>query len=90
MCNENVKRESRGTVKRRKINCTGHTLRGNCVLKPVTEGEIGRIQVTGRQRRRRKHLLNDLKETRVKWKLEKETLDRTVWRTGFGSSLDMS
>jgi len=34
--------------------------------------------------RRRKQLLNDLKENRGYWKLKKETLDRTLWTTRFG------
>jgi hypothetical protein len=37
-----------------------------------------------RGRRRRKQLLNDLKEKTVYYKLKEETLDRTVWRNGFG------
>jgi len=39
--------------------------------------------VTGRRRRRRKELLNDLKEGREYWKLKEEALDRTMWRTCF-------
>jgi hypothetical protein len=35
--------------------------------------------------RRRKQLLYDLKETRIYWELKRETLDRTVWRTRFGT-----
>jgi hypothetical protein len=38
----------------------------------------------GRQGRRRKQLLSDLKETRSYWKLKEEALDCTVWRTPFG------
>jgi len=38
----------------------------------------------GRRRRRRTHLLNDLKETRGCSKLKEEALGRTLWRTGFG------
>jgi hypothetical protein len=30
-------------------------------------------------------LLDDLKETRWKWELETEALDRNLWRTHFGS-----
>jgi hypothetical protein len=40
--------------------------------------------VTGRRGRRRKQLLNGLKETRRYWKLKDEEPDHTVWRTGFG------
>jgi hypothetical protein len=38
----------------------------------------------GRQRRRRKQLLGDLKEKRSYWILKEEALDRTMWRTRFG------
>ena len=38
-------------------------MRRNCLLKPVIEGKIEiRIDVTGRRGRRRKQLLDDLKE----------------------------
>jgi hypothetical protein len=37
------------TVKRRKVNWTGHILLGNCRLKYVSDGKMeGRIEVTGR------------------------------------------
>ena len=38
----------------------------------------------GRQRRRHKQLLDDLKETRQYWKLKEDALDHTVWSTFFG------
>jgi hypothetical protein len=51
------------TTKRRKAKYTGHTLRGNCLLKHVVEGKLeGRIETKGRQGRRGKQLLDDLKE----------------------------
>jgi hypothetical protein len=51
----------------------------------VIEGKLeGRMEMTGRRGRRRKQLLDDLKERRRYWKLKEEALDRTVWRTGFG------
>jgi hypothetical protein len=52
------------TIKRRKANWIGHVLCRNCLLKHVTEGKIqGRIEVKGRRgKRRRKQLLDDLKE----------------------------
>ena len=43
-----------------------------------------RIEVTGRQGRRPKLLLDDPKETREYWNLKEEALDRTLWRTDFG------
>jgi hypothetical protein len=73
------------TIKRRKANCIGHMLRRNCLLKHVIEGKIeGRIEMTGRRGRRRKQLLDDLKEKTGYLKLKEEALDRTVWRTRFG------
>jgi hypothetical protein len=40
-------------------------LRRNCLLKHFIEGKIeGRIEVKGRRGRRRKQLLDDLRETR--------------------------
>jgi hypothetical protein len=73
------------TIKRRKANWIGHTLRRNCLLKHVIEGKLeGRKEVTGRRGRRHKQLLDDLKEKRRYWKLQEEALDRTVWRTHFG------
>jgi hypothetical protein len=73
------------TIKRRKANWIGHILRRNCLLKHVIEGKLeGRIEMTGRRGRRRKQLLDDLKEKRRYWKLKEEELDRTKWRTRFG------
>jgi hypothetical protein len=46
-------------IKRRKANRTVHILRRNCLLKYATEGEI---KGTRRGGRRRKQLLNNLKE----------------------------
>ena len=40
-----------------------------------------------RRGRRRKQLVDDLKETRGCWKLKEEALDRTVWRNGFRKRL---
>jgi hypothetical protein len=51
----------------------------------VIEGKLeGRIEVTGRRGRRRKQLLDDLKEKRGYWKLKEEALGRTLWKTGYG------
>jgi replicative superfamily II helicase len=73
------------TIKRRKANWIGHILRRNCLLKHVIEGKLeGRIEMTGRRGRRRKQLLDDLKEKRRYWKLKEETLDFTLWRSRFG------
>jgi hypothetical protein len=40
--------------------------------------------VTGRQGRRRKQLLDDLKEKREYCKFKEEALDRALWRTCCG------
>jgi hypothetical protein len=40
--------------------------------------------VTGRRGRRRRKLLDDLKERRGYSHLKEEALDRTAWRAGFG------
>ena len=46
-----------------KANWIGHILRRNFLLKQVTEGKIkGQIEVTRRQGRKRKKLLDDLKD----------------------------
>jgi hypothetical protein len=51
-------------IKRSNVNRIGHILRRNFLLKQVIEGKLeGRIDVTGRRGRRRKQLLDDLKET---------------------------
>jgi len=39
----------------------------------------------GRRGRRRKQLLDDLKERRIHSKLKEEALYRTLWRTRFGT-----
>jgi len=48
-----------------KANWIGHILRRNCLLQRVIEGKIkGGIEVTGKRGRKRRKLLNDLKERR--------------------------
>jgi hypothetical protein len=44
----------------------------------------GGIEVTGIQGRRRRKLLDDLKERRGCSHLKEEALDHTMWRAGFG------
>ena len=62
-----------------------HILRRNCLLKQVIEGKIkGQIEVTRRRGRRRKKILEDLKDRRGYLQLKEEALDRTVWRSGIG------
>jgi len=60
-------------------------LRRNCLLQQVSEGKIKvGIEVTGRQRKRRRKLLDDLKERRGYSHLKEGALDCTMWRAGFG------
>jgi hypothetical protein len=64
---------------------TGHILRRNCLLQLVIEGNTQEgIEVTGRQGRRCRKLLDDLKERRGYSDLKEEALDRTIWRARFG------
>jgi len=46
--------------------------------------------VTRRGGRRRKQLLDDLKEKSGWWELKEESLDRTVWRLAMEDAMDMS
>jgi hypothetical protein len=72
-------------ISKRKANWIGHILRSNCLLQQVIEGKIkGGIEVTGRRGRRRRKLLNDLKERRRYSHLKEEALDSTVWKARFG------
>jgi hypothetical protein len=69
-------------------NWVGHILRRNCLLQRVIEGKIkGGIEVTGRRGRKRRKLLDDLKERREYLHLKAEALDRTMWRARFGRGL---
>jgi hypothetical protein len=62
-------------------------LRRNFLLRQVIEGKIkGGIEVTGRRGRRRRKLLDDLKERRGYSHQKEESLDRTIWRARFGRS----
>ena len=54
-------------------------MKTNCLLKQVIEGKIkGQIEVTRRGGRRRKKLLDDLKDRRGYCQLKEEALDRTT------------
>jgi hypothetical protein len=72
-------------IRKRKANWIGHILRRNCLLQWVIEGKIKRrIEVTGRRGRRRRKLLDELKERRGYSHLKEEALDRTIWKAPFG------
>jgi hypothetical protein len=70
----------RPTLKARKAKWIGRILCMNCLPKHVIKS---RIEGTGRRGRRRKQVLDDLKEKRGYCKVKEEALDRTLWRTRF-------
>jgi hypothetical protein len=72
-------------IRKRKANWIGHILRRNCLIKQVIEGKIKEeMEVTRRRGRRRKKLLDDLKERRGYSYLKEEALVRAMWRNRFG------
>jgi hypothetical protein len=72
-------------IRKWKANWFGHILRRNCLLQQVIEVKIqGGIEVTGRRERRRRKLLDDLKERRGYSYLKEKALDSTMWRARFG------
>jgi len=72
-------------IRKRKANWIGQILCRNCLLKQVIEGKIkGEMEVARRRGRRRKKLLDDLKDRRGYTHLKEEALDRTMWRNRFG------
>ena len=84
----NEQRNILHAIRKRKANWIGHILRRNCLLKQVIEGKIkGEIEVTGKQGRRRKKLLDDLKDRRGYCHLKEEAVDLSMWRDRFGGGL---
>ena len=72
-------------MSKRKANWIGHILCRNCLLQRVIEGKIkGGIEVTGRQGRRCRKLLDDLEDRRGYSHLKEEALDCTMLRACFG------
>ena len=72
-------------IRKRKANWIGHIFPRNCLLQQVIEGKIkGQIEVTRRRGRRRKKLLDDLKDRRGFYQLKEEALYRTMWKNRFG------
>ena len=72
-------------IRKRKANWICHILRRNCFLKQVIEGMIKEeMDVTRRRGRRRKKLLDDLKDRRGYSHLKEKALDRTMGRNRFG------
>jgi hypothetical protein len=76
-------------ISKRKANWIGHLVRRNCLPQQVIEGKIkGGIEVTGRRGKRRRKLLDDLKETRGHSHLNEDILHRTMWRAPLGRSFE--
>jgi hypothetical protein len=71
-------------IRKLKVNWIGHILLRNCIRIQVIERKIkGEMEVTRRQGRRHRRLLDDLKDRRGYSHLKEEALDRTVWRNHF-------
>jgi hypothetical protein len=73
------------TIKRRKANWIGHILRRNCLLKHAIEGTLeGRIEMTGRRGRRRKQLLDDLREKKImeieRGRTRSHAVESSLWK----------
>jgi hypothetical protein len=61
----NERRNILHEIRKREANWIGHILRKNCLLKEVKEGKTkGEMEVKRRRGRRRKKLLDDLKDRR--------------------------
>ena len=78
-------------IRKRKANWIGYILRRNCLLKQVIEGKIkGETKVTRRRGKRRKKLLDDLKDRKGYSHLKEKALDGTMWRAALEEDLDLS
>jgi hypothetical protein len=74
-------------ISKRKANWIGHILLRNYLLRQVIEGKIEwGIEVTGRRGRRRRNLLDVLKESRWHSHMKEKALDCTtrIWSARFG------
>jgi hypothetical protein len=72
-------------MSKQKANWIGHILRRKCLLQRIMEGKIqGGIEMTGRRGRRRRKLLDDLKERIRYFHLKEVAVDRAMWRGRFG------
>jgi len=75
-------------ISKRKPNWIGHILRRNCLLQRVIEGKIkGGIEVTGRRGRRRRKLLDDLKERRRYSHFKENALNCTIMESSIWKRL---
>jgi hypothetical protein len=75
----NKKRDILHEISKQTANLIGHIFRRNYRLQQVIEGKIkGGIGVTGRRGRRRKKLLDDLKDRKGYSHLKEKAVDRTI------------
>jgi hypothetical protein len=83
---DNEQRNIVHEIRKQKPHWIGHILLYvRCLLKQVIEGKIkGEMEVT----RRRKKLLDDLKDRRGYSHLKEEAPDRTMWRNRFGGGFE--
>jgi hypothetical protein len=84
-----LKSRSRGIFYMKYVNGRRTGLVTFCIQTPFYNGLLkerykGGIEVTGRQGRRCRKLLDDLKESRGYSHLKEKALDRTMWRACFG------
>jgi hypothetical protein len=78
-------------IRKRKANSIGHILRRNCLLQWVTEGKIqGGIEMTGRQGRRHRKLLDVLKVKRGYSHLKEEAPVALCGELALEETLDLS
>ena len=86
----NEQRNILHAIRKRKANWIDHILRRNCLIRQVIEGQIkGEMEVTRRRGRRRKKLLDDLREGRGYSHPKEEALNRTMWRNPFGGDIGL-
>jgi len=72
------------TLQIRNASWIGHILHRNCLLTDIADRKRGRrVEVTEVWGRRRKQLLNDVKEKRGYFKFKVQALDLILWRTRF-------
>ena len=86
----NEQRNIRHEIRKRKVNWTGHILRRNCLIRQLIEGKIKGEMEVKRRGRRRKKLLDDLREGRGYCHMKEEALNCTMWRNVLEEALDRS
>jgi len=74
------------TIKSRKSNWFGHILRRTSLLIHIIEGKLEeRLEVTRRRGRRRKHILDKLKEKRIleteKGSTRSHPVENSLWKS---------